>query len=222
MDTVILKNIKFRYPQSKDLFSGLDFTLSAGGRIGITGPNGSGKSTLLKIITGLIKPLSGSVKLFGNEMKEEKEFSRVRTKIGYLFQNPDDQIIFPDVKEDISFGPLNQGRSRGKTGEIVEQVLEQFGLEELKNRNPFKLSGGEKHLVALAGIAAMKPEIILLDEPFEWLDGSYSETVLDYLDGIDSFILISQDKRMLKRLCPDGIYSLASGRLQKGDGCVSR
>ncbi len=223
MDTIALKNIKFHYPGSDDIFSGLNFSLTAGIRAGITGSNGSGKSTLLKIISGLIKPQAGSVELFGNEMKEEKDFSRFRTKIGYLFQNPDDQILFPEVEEDISFGPLNQGKNRIETGEIVTEVIKEFGLKSLKKRNTFKLSGGEKHLVALAGIAAMKPDIILLDEPFEWLDGHHLQIVLDYLSKVDSFILISQDVQLLKRLCAEGeIYVLEKGLLkkEKGEGHV--
>ncbi len=215
MDTIVLKEIRFRYPEGSEVFSRLDFNFPAGGRIGITGPNGSGKSTLFKIITGLLRPLSGYVELFGTEMRKEKDFAAFRTRVGYLFQNPEDQILFPSVEEDLSFGPLNQGKSRHQAEEIVKQVLKQFGLESLKNRNPFRLSGGEKHLVALAGIAAMKPEILLMDEPFEWLDDSSMQAVLDYISQTPSFIIISRDKKMLSRICKDGVYILNNGLLKK-------
>ncbi len=209
-----LKNISFSYPDGNKVFEGMHFEYEIMTRVGITGPNGSGKSTLLKLIMGLVAPVSGSVELFGRKMEKEKDFASVRTRMGLLFQNPEDQILCPDVSEDIAFGPLNQGRSREEAGEAVTEALRLFSLEEYRNRNPFNLSGGEKHIVALAGIAAMKPEILLLDEPFEWLDPKRADAVLNYLRGMPSVILVSQDTGLLEEFCTAGVFTLESGRLR--------
>ncbi len=192
----------------------MDFEYEAMTRIGIIGANGSGKSTFLKLIMGLIPHASGSLELFGRKMKREKDFASVRTRMGLLFQNPEDQILCPDVSEDIAFGPLNQGKSREETEKAVSEALRIFKIEELQSRNPFNLSGGEKHIVALAGIAAMKPEILLLDEPFEWLDSKRADTVLNYLKSMPSVILVSQDAELLDEFCTAGVFTLESGRLR--------
>lgn len=209
-----LKNISFAYPGGNNVFEGMDFEYEIMTRVGITGANGSGKSTLFKLIMGLIAPLSGSVELFGRKMEREKDFASVRTRIGLLFQNPEDQILCPEVAEDIAFGPLNQGRSREEAEEAVSEALRIFRIEEYRSRNPFNLSGGEKHIVALAGLAAMKPEILLLDEPFDWLDPKRADTVLNYLRGMPSVILVSQDAGLLNEFCTAGVFTLESGRLR--------
>ena len=107
-----LESIKFRYPGSlEDVLDGLDFKLKKGDKIGLMSPNGSGKTTLFHIIMGLLKPYSGKIEIFGEDVKQEKDFEKVRQKIGLLFQDADDQLFSPTVLEDVAFGPLNLGKS---------------------------------------------------------------------------------------------------------------
>jgi len=206
--SIVLKDIDFSYPNGVGVFRGFNFKYRTNSKIGIIGSNGSGKSTLFKLIMGLVKPDAGSIEIFGNSMRGEKDFSKIRTRIGLVLQNPEDQILFPNVAQDIAFGPLNQGKTRKEAESIVENVIKELDLQKYEDSNPFKLSGGEKHLVALAGVAAMNPDILLLDEPFEWLDSGHRNAVSGYLRKQSSYILISQDKNILNELCPDGIVKL--------------
>ena len=156
------ENVYFHYPDGITVFSGLDFTLNRGERIGIKGANGSGKTTFLYLIMGLLKPQRGKIIIWGKERETEEDFSELRRRIGFVFQDPDDQLFSPTVEEDIAFGPLNMGKSVEETEEIVNEVCNKLEINELKERITSKLSWGQKRLVSLAGVLAMKPEILSL------------------------------------------------------------
>ncbi len=195
-----MENICFGYPAIPKLFYDLNFSLHKGDRVGITGPNGCGKTTLLYMIMGLIKPQQGKIKIFNRERISEKDFVEVREKIGFLFQNSDDQLFCPSVKEEIAFGPLNFGKKKRETEEIVQKVLSHVGLIGFEQRTPYNLSGGEKRRLALATILAMEPQVLLLDEPTLGLDEETVEKIRDILNAPDlSYIVISQYKDFLRK-----------------------
>ena len=166
-----LKNITFTYPgASHPVFQDFNFQLLPDNHIGLTGPNGCGKTTMLHLIMGLLRPQAGSIVVFGEEVKKEQDFIKVRQQVGLLFQNPDDQLFCPTVMEDVAFGPLNQGKSPAEAVRIAGETMARLGLTGFEDRITYKLSGGEKKLVALATVLAMQPRLLLLDEPTSGLD----------------------------------------------------
>jgi len=212
-EVIRLKNVQFSYPDRPAVFDDLNFTYSSGQKIGLAGANGSGKTTLFHIIMGLLKPQSGEVEIFGKQCYEEDDFIEVRKKIGILFQNPENQLLCPTVAEDIAFGPLNLGKPKQEVEKIVHETCDLLGLTGYENRVPFKLSVGEQRLVALAGIIAMKPNLLLLDEPFEGLDQKNWDILYNYLKNKEnSFILISQHASIIKNLCEDGVHRMHARR----------
>ena len=144
MPLLVLKNVSFSYNNEKSVLEKADFCLEQNDRIGVIGAIGCGKSTFLQLIMGLLKPDCGEISIFGERLSTEKEFSNVRTKIGYLFQNADDQLFSPTIIEDITFGPLNQGKSPNEAERITTNLLEKLDIIYLKDRITHKLSGGEK------------------------------------------------------------------------------
>lgn len=194
-DTIIqLSKICFSYPGRSPVLNDLEFSLRRGERIGWVAPNGSGKTTLFHIIMGLQPPDDGRIEIFGRQVKEEKDFVEVRRRIGLLFQDADDQLFSPTVLEDVAFGPLNMGKSPEEAIAISKYTLDRLGLKDFEERVTFKLSGGEKRLVALATVLAMEPEVLLLDEPTSGLDEKTKERLKEVLKTLDlSYILISHE-----------------------------
>ena len=209
-----LDNISFSYPGSSiKVLNQLDLEIQTGDRIGLMAPNGSGKTTLLHTIMGLCRPESGSIKIFGNAMETEADFSSIRTRVGLLFQDSDDQLFCPTVMEDVAFGPLNIGFSRKEAREKSFQVLESLGIGELKDRVTHRLSGGQKRLVALAAVLAMSPEILLLDEPTSGLDSTVKEKLTQILNHLNiSYLIISHEFDFLNGVT-DRIFSMEEGKI---------
>lgn len=217
MDTnnliVNLQDISFSYPDSPLVLDKLSLKFFRYDRIGLMGPNGSGKTTLFHIIMGLLKHTSGSMEIFGKPVTKEKEFDEVRRKIGLLFQDADDQLFSPTVIEDVAFGPLNLGMSRDDAVDIAKRTLESLDLAGFEDRVTYKLSGGEKRLVSLATILAMKPEVLLLDEPTAGLDDKTKAKLISILSNLDlSFILISHEIDFLFEIT-DSIYTMENKRI---------
>lgn len=194
-NTIIkLRNIHFGYPKGATVLKDLNFTMLRGERIGWVAPNGSGKTTLFHIIMGLQTPDRGRIEIFGRPVKTEKDFIPVRQRIGLLFQDADDQLFSPTVLEDVAFGPLNMGKSHEEALAISRRILDELGLKDFEDRVTFKLSGGEKRLVALATVLAMEPEVLLLDEPTSGLDEKTKARLKEVLRELDlSYILISHE-----------------------------
>lgn len=207
-----LRDISFGY-ESRTILKSLNLEIYEGDRIGLIGPNGAGKTTLLQIIMGLLKPKGGTVEIFGKIRQKEKDFIEVRQKIGYLFQDSDSQLFCPTVKEDIAFGPLNLGKTKKEAMEIVRETCKILGLEGFEDRVTYKLSGGEKRLVALATVIAMKPVCYLLDEPSSGLDENTTERLLSYLkNNTKTYLIVSHDKDFITK-ATDRIYRLDSGKI---------
>ena len=209
-----LQDITFGYNSTQDVLRKLSLTFSQGDRVGLTGPNGSGKTTLFHIILGLLKPREGDIEIFGKRMHDEADYREARERIGLLFQDANDQLFCPTVAEDIAFGPLNLGKRHEEALKIVRETLEILGLVGFEDRVTYKLSGGEKKLVSLATVLAMKPEILLLDEPTAGLDEETTERIIQVLNrSSTSYMIISQDREVLTRTTRR-IYRMANGKLE--------
>ena len=212
-----LQDISFSYPGGKTVLDQLNFKFHKGDRIGLIAPNGSGKTTFFHIIMGLNVPTAGSIQLFGKQVADPKDFEEARQRIGFLFQDPDDQLFSPTVLEDVAFGPLNLGKSKNDAIDIARQTLSDLGLAGFEDRVTFKLSGGEKRLVSLATVLAMEPEVLLLDEPLNALDIDTSKKIAEFISNLEmSYIIISHDLDFAL-YTTDKICTLQDGRIEFED-----
>jgi cobalt/nickel transport system ATP-binding protein len=178
---VEVKDLCYRYPHlDSNALDKINLKVFKGERVAVLGANGAGKSTLFKHLNGILRPHSGEVVLKG-ETVTKKNIRTCRETVGIVFQDPDDQVLAPSVEEDIAFGPINMGLSRKEVETRVKEALEMVGLTGFEERAPHHLSGGQKKLVAIAGILAMRPEVIVLDEPTAGLDPLSSARVLELI-----------------------------------------
>jgi cobalt/nickel transport system ATP-binding protein len=176
--------IKHIYPDKTEVsLCGLDFVVNSGDRVVILGPNGAGKTTLISHILGLLSPVDGQVEVMG--MQPDKNFNQIRKHIGIVFQNVDEQIIGPRVYDDIAFSLRNEGLSRGEVDDRVNKIASMLGIEDLLDKIPHYLSGGQKKKVALAGAISMMPEILILDEPFDGLDPKSKAEMITLLNRLN-------------------------------------
>lgn len=196
-----LKNISFSYGKQKELLHNFNFMLSAGERIGLIGPNGSGKTTIFKIIMGLLQPQAGEIIIFSQPRKNKQDFLEVRQNIGYLFQDPDNQLFCPTVVEDIAFGPLNLGKTKQEALAIADTKLQLVGMAGYQNKITYNLSQGEKKIISFAAVLAMEPRLLLLDEPFASLDNITVERMIAILNTIQQpYLIVSHNKNLLEKV----------------------
>ncbi|MFY9399012.1 MAG: ABC transporter ATP-binding protein [Desulfomonilia bacterium] len=208
-----LKSICFSYPGRPPVLNGLDFELRRGERVGLVGANGAGKTTLFHLIMGLFSPASGSIRIFGRERVKESDFREVRRRIGFLFQNPDDQLFCPTVLEDVAFGPMNLGASPATARQTAMETLEMLGIPDFAPRISHRLSHGEKKLAAMACILAMGPELLILDEPSSGLDRAAKEKLVEVLERLDlTCVVASHEMDFLDRITTV-VYGMSDGRI---------
>lgn len=187
MDIIEVKNLEYTYPNGTKALRGIDMAIEKGRKVAFIGANGAGKSTLLLHFNGILKPTKGQVLIEGNPIKYDKKSLRnVRKRVGMVFQDPDDQLFSPTVRQDVSFGPMNLDLPRDDVERQVKHALKLVGMEGFENRVPHFLSSGEKKRVAIAGILAMEPEVLILDEPTSNLDPKGSEDVVNILDELNT------------------------------------
>lgn len=210
-----LRDLVFGYDAAVPLLRRCNFRLCRGERVGLTGPNGSGKSTLLRIAMGLLRPQSGEVYAFGKVRRfTDDDFLEVRRRAGLLFQDVDDQLFCPTVLEDVCFGPLNLGLGAVAARERAREALCVVGLNGFEDRVTFRLSEGEKRLVALAGILAMQPEVVLLDEPLAGLDPAATARVTRLIAELPlTVVLVAHDYDVLSELCTR-VVELSAGKIR--------
>ncbi len=160
--------LRYRYDDGTQALAGVDFTLFAGETVAILGPNGSGKTSFILHLNGLLTG-EGRITICGLQL-DKNNVSEIRRKIGMVFQDSDEQLFMPTVREDVMFCPLNMGETAAEAERLAAWALEQVGMTHVAGKAPYHLSAGEKRRVAIAGVLAMNPEILILDEPTTYLD----------------------------------------------------
>ena len=203
-----IKNLSF-HDENKIILDGINITLTEK-KIGIIGSNGSGKSTLLRLIKGLISPTDGTIEIDGINISN-KTLS-IKNKIGFMFQNPDSQIVFPIVEEDLAFGLKNLEMDKHEIKRKLDDIILKFDLTDLRHGQTFKLSGGEKQLLALAGILIMDPNYILFDEPSTFLDLRNKNKIFQIINNLNqTCILASHDLEFMHNF--DRIIVMDKGKI---------
>ena len=201
----------------RPVLSGVDLTLRPGERVALVGPNGAGKTTLLRAIIGLEPAAAGRIRLFGEECATEPAFRKFRPRIGFLFQDSDDQLFCPTVVEDVAFGPLNLGLGAAEAERQAISTLEELGIGHLAQRVTHRLSGGEKRLVCLAGLLAMKPDVMMLDEPTNGVDDEHGRQLRQaLLDCPAALLLVSHDSQFVGGLATRAMI-IRQGRLLRAE-----
>ena len=205
-----LKNISFSYPD-KRIFDNFSLQASSGECVGIVGENGAGKSTLLKLMTGVLRPTEGEVFVEGRNMWCKRIFRKPTvidehaSLIGYVMQKPERQLFAETVFEDLAFGPRNLGFDEAKVEEQVNKWLEYFNVQQIAEKSPFKISGGQQRMVAIAGVLAMDTPNICFDEPSASLDtdgvAKVHQLILDLKHACKTVILVSHDPTEVELLC---------------------
>lgn len=200
MPQIEVKNVGFQYAKSEERESALkqiSFSVEKGEFISLVGKNGCGKSTLAKLLNGLFEPSEGTVSVSGVDTSNEDTIFEVRSKAGMVFQNPDNQMVATIVEDDVAFGPENLGVEPSEIIKRVDESLGAVGMSDYKNSTASRLSGGQKQRVAIAGVLAMKPEIMILDEATSMLDPDGREEVMSVVkkmnDGGITIINITHD-----------------------------
>ena len=184
-EIIRFSDINFLYNENVSIIKDFNFEVETGDFLAILGPNGSGKSTLAKLVLGLEKVSSGDILVNDLSIKEKKNVREIRRKVGMILQNSDHQIINSIVEKDIAFAPENYGYSTEEINEMVDRALEITDLSHLRYKNVNELSSGEKQKVAIAGVLAMKPDVVILDESTAMLDQVSRITILEFLKKIN-------------------------------------
>jgi len=216
MDLITLANVSFAYPDGTQALTGIDLSVASGERVAVLGANGAGKSTLFQLFNGLLDPTGGTVAIKGRVI-EKAYLKEVRRLIGMVFQDPDDQLFSGTVRQEIAYGLLNLGLPRERLERAVAWALEVVGLGGYEDRSPFHLSGGEKKRVALACVLAMRPEVLVLDEPTAGLDPRGSARIIRLLNTINqelgiTLVFATHDVDVVPLLA-DRVYLISGGKI---------
>ncbi len=193
-----IHDLWFSYPDRPGILQGVNLRVAAGERVGVIGPNGAGKTTCFLSICGVLNPTRGEIRVFGTPVIS----GQFQPEIGLVFQNPDDQLFSATVWDDVAFGPENMGLSRSDVQVQVEQALRLTGTQHLASRPPHHLSTGEKRMVAIAGILAMDPHIVIYDEPSASLDIAARRVLIEFMQQSSETILVSShDLEFILEVC---------------------
>jgi len=195
-------DLTFAYPNGPEVLHHIQLSVAAGERIGLAGANGAGKSTLLLCLAGVMPIPVGKICVAGLDPARPADRRLLPSRLGVLFQNPDDQLIHATVADDVAFGPLNLDVAPSEVASRVEAALSQVGLGSAADRSPHRLSGGEKRRAAMAGVLAMQPQILLLDEPTSDLDARGRSALVKLLNQLSLTIIVaSHDLELLRQVC---------------------
>lgn len=216
-EAIRLSQVCFTYGKTASVLDAITFGIPVGQRVGILGHNGCGKTTLFRLMCGLLKPAQGKIFLLGDPVIPGQFYPQV----GYLFQDPNDQLFSASVREDIAFGPTQMGCSVAEVEQRVDQALQETGIPGLANRPPHHLSGGEKQLAAIAGLLAMQPQILLCDEPTASLDMRARRRLLQLLQSTQQTLVVaSHDLEFVLEVC-ERVILLHDGHIVADGGSRS-
>lgn len=219
MKIIEAKEISYLYPDGTKALNKINFSVEKGEMVSLLGNNGAGKSTLFLHFNGIFEPASGEIIVDNKKLTyDKKSLVETRQKVGIVFQNPDDQLFAPTVEEDIAFGPLNIGLSQEETKNRVSDALKKVGMEGFEKKPPHHLSGGQKKRIAIAGILAMDPEIMILDEPTSGLDPKGASKILKLLYSLNSegmTIIISTHDVDLVPIYSNKVHIIKNGEIIK-------
>jgi cobalt/nickel transport system ATP-binding protein len=208
-----VRNVSFRYPDGKIALADVSLQVADGETVALVGPNGAGKTTLFLCVAGVLPVAANAIRVAGLDPAVAAERKRLPACVGILFQNSDDQLFSATVGDDVAFGPLNLGLSAEETVGRVTEALTQAGVPGFESRVPHHLSGGEKRRVALAGLLAMKPHLLLMDEPTMFLDPRGRRGLIGWLKSYDGTkILATHDLDLVLETC-SRVLVLDGGRL---------
>lgn len=211
---IICDNVCFSYEKGNEILHNISFSCGHDDAVGLIGANGVGKSTLMRILVGLEMGFTGEVTV-GEIKVAKKTLPRIREKIGYVFQDSDNQLFMPTVYDDIAFAPRNYGLPSDQVKERVQHALDLVGIDYLRNKQTYKMSGGEKKMVSIATILAMTPDVILMDEPSIALDPKNRRRLINILNGLDHIkIVASHDLDMILETC-NRVILMSDGRIIK-------
>lgn len=219
MSKIVLKGVSYSYSLgeggSLKALKNLSFSVEKGEFVALVGMNGSGKSTLAKLLNGLFIPSSGEVLIDGMSTKDEKNTFEIRKKVGVVFQNPDNQMVATIVEDDVAFGPENVGVERGDIIKRVDYALDAVGMQEYRTRSASKLSGGQKQRVAIAGVLAMRPDILVLDESTSMLDPNGRKEIMSIAKSLNEqgITVVNITHNMEEAVLADRVVVLRKGRI---------
>ncbi|MEO6510813.1 MAG: ABC transporter ATP-binding protein [Nocardioides sp.] len=207
MSTPVLevRGLAYAYPDGHQALAGVNLHVHQGERVALLGPNGAGKTTLVHHLNGILAAGAGTVTISGMPV-EKRHLPEIRRRVGIVFQDPDDQLFMGSVREDVAFGPMNLGLRGAELGARVVEALEAVGMAEYADRPPHHLSFGQRRRVAVATVLAMRPEILVLDEPSSNLDPASRRELADIIRSLDvTVLLVTHDLPYALELCPRAV-----------------
>ena len=214
--SILVRDLHFRYPDGYHALRGISVAISPGERVALVGPNGAGKSTFMLHLNGLLTG-EGEITVAGLPLKKET-LPQVRAKVGLVFQNPDDQLFSPTVFDDVAFGPLHMGFDEATVRQRVAEALDAVGMNDYAERMPHHMSVGQKKRVAIATVLAMRPDILVLDEPSAGLDPRGRRQLIDLLGSLSVTMLVStHDMRLVAELFPRSLVMDRGALVADGD-----
>ena len=219
INSLVIEDLAFAYPDGNQALFGVNLRVKRGERVALLGPNGAGKTTLILHLNGILNSGHGRVFVADKlvDTKDKDGLKQIRSKIGIVFQDPDDQLFMPTVGQDVAFGPYNMGARDSELDKIVNDALSLVGMLEYKDRPPHHLSFGQRRRVAVATVLAMKPEILVLDEPSSNLDPASRRELADILRSLEiTMIMVTHDLPYAYELCERSL--ILSGGVIAADG----
>jgi cobalt/nickel transport system ATP-binding protein len=218
-----VRDLRFAYPDGRVALAGLSIRAEPGESVGLVGPNGAGKTTLFLCLCGVLRCQPGSIGVAGLDPSDPAQRKQLPARVGIVFQNSDDQLFSSTVGDDVAFGPLNLGLSADEVRGRVKQSLDQVGMTGQDDRVPFHLSGGEKRRAAIAGVLAMRPDVLLLDEPSMFLDPRGRRELIRLINGLPGTKLIaSHDLALVRDTCSRVVVMDAGRAVAEGDADLLR
>ncbi|MEU2789389.1 ABC transporter ATP-binding protein [Streptomyces sp. NPDC007100] len=211
-----IAGLAYAYPDGHQALFGVDLTVARGERVALLGPNGAGKTTLVLHLNGILAPGAGTVTVAGLPVGR-RHLAEIRRRVGIVFQDPDDQLFMPTVREDVAFGPAAAGLRGAELAARVTEALARVGMADFADRPPHHLSFGQRRRVAVATVLAMRPDILVMDEPSSNLDPASRRELADILRGLDvTVLMVTHDLPYALELCPRAV--VLSGGVIAADG----